>query len=340
MIFVTGGTGFIGSHLLYHLVKTGEKVCALKRPGSSIWLTEKIFSYYSENPENELNKINWVEGDLNDYDSLIDALNDSKQVYHVAAVVSFHTNDKSEIIKTNVQGTANIVNACLELKVDRLLFVSSIGALGRAVANGIVNEETHFQTSSKNSVYSTTKYEAEKEVWRGVAEGLNAIVVNPSIVVGPGDWSKGSSQVFQMMWEGLKFYSTGMNGFIDVNDVALIMMQLMNGNHAGERFILSTDNVTYKQFFEWMAEAMKMSPPKIKAGPLLSGFGWRFIKVKGWVTGKRPGITRETAKTANQVYQYNNSKIISATGIRLIPVKESVRNTSRYFLQDQQNLKR
>ena len=334
MILVTGGTGFIGSHLLYHLVGSGEKVKALKRPGSSLWLTEKIFSYYSTDAVSKLKMIEWVDGDLKDYYSLTDALSDVDYVYHTAAVVSFHASDKNEILQSNIGGTANLVNACLEMKVNKLLFISSIGALGRANAEGIVDEETHFQTSNKNSFYSTTKYEAEKEVWRGISEGLDAVIVNPAIVVGPGNWDRGSSQVFQIMWNGLKFYSTGMNGFIDVNDVAKAMIILMEGDFSGERYILSTENVSYKNFFEWMAGAMKMPAPKIKAGPVLSGVGWRALKLKGIFTGKVSGITKETAKTANQVYQYSNKKLLDATGIKLMPVHESVKKTVGYFLQD------
>ena len=334
MILVTGGTGFIGSHLLYHLVGSGEKVKALKRPESSLRLTEKIFSYYSTDAVSKLKMIEWVDGDLKDYYSLTDALSDVDYVYHTAAVVSFHASDKNEILQSNIGGTANLVNACLEKKVNKLLFTSSIGALGRANAEGTVDEETHFQTSNKNSFYSTTKYEAEKEVWRGISEGLDAVIVNPAIVVGPGNWDRGSSQVFQIMWNGLKFYSTGMNGFIDVNDVAKAMIILMEGDFSGERYILSTENISYKQFFEWMAGAMNIPPPKIKAGPVLSGVGWRALKLKGIFTGKHSGITKETAKTANQVYQYSNKKLLDATGIELIPVHESIKQTVGYFLQD------
>jgi len=334
MILVTGGTGFIGSHLLYHLVDSGKRVKALKRPSSSTKLTEKIFSYYSTDAVSKLKMIEWVDGDLKDYYSLTDALSDVDYVYHTAAVVSFHASDKNEILQSNIGGTANLVNACLEMKVNKLLFISSIGALGRANAEGTVDEETHFQTSNKNSFYSTTKYEAEKEVWRGISEGLDAVIVNPAIVVGPGNWDRGSSQVFQIMWNGLKFYSTGMNGFIDVNDVAKAMIILMAGDFSGERYILSTENISYKQFFEWMAEALDLPLPKYKAGTFLSSLGWRVLKIKGWLTGERSGITKETAITANQVYKYTNEKLLKETNIQFIPVKQSIENTARLFLED------
>jgi nucleoside-diphosphate-sugar epimerase len=336
MILVTGGTGFIGSHLLYHLIKGGAQPKALKRESSSTELTRKIFSYY-EQGERMFSNIEWITGDLLDYYSLTDAMAGVKQVYHTAAVVSFRSEDKESIVRVNVQGTSNIVNAALESGIDKFCFVSSIGALGRAVADGVVTESSEFVPSRKNSVYSTTKYEAEREVWRGIAEGLDAVIVNPSIVVGPGDWGRGSPQMFQTMADGLKFYTSGTNGFIDVNDVARIMIKLMEGPYTGERYILSTENVPYKKFFEWVASAMDLPAPRYKAGPKLSSIGWRLLKAKGWVTGKHSSITRETATTANQQYSYSNEKLLRNLPVELTPIKESVTTTAMYYLKDKKS---
>jgi len=334
MILVTGGTGFVGAHLLYHLTKEGETVKALKRPGSESKLTRKIFSYYAEKPNEQFNFIQWVEGDLLDYYSLTDAFAGVDHLYHAAAVVSFHPEDKSKVIRTNVKGTANVVNAALEQKVKKMGYVSSIGVLGRADNQGLTDEETYWKSSSKNSLYSKSKYEAEREVWRGMAEGLNAFIVNPSIIVGPGNWQAGSPQVFETMWKGLKFYTTGVNGFVDVNDVAKAMIRLMTGNYSGERYIISAENVSYKQFFEWMADAIGLPAPKYKAGPVLSGIGWRMLKVKELFTGKKAAITRETAHTANQVYHYSNRKFLDATEMKFTSVKESVERTAKLFLEE------
>ncbi len=331
MILVTGGTGFIGSHLIYYLIISGKKVRALKRKPSSTELTKRIFSYYSDDPEKLLGQIDWVEGDLLDYQSIIESLNGISYLYHAAAVVSFRPEDRENVINVNIEGTKNVVDAALELNIKKLCFVSSIGALGRAVSHDIVTEETEFAPSGKNSLYSTTKYEAEREVWRGIAEGLKAVIVNPSIVVGPGNWNKGSSQMFQTMGNGLKFYTSGINGFIDVNDTARIMIELMEGPKSGERYILSTENITYKQFFEWMAAAMGITSPRYKAGPLLSSIGWRVLKALGFFTGKRSSITRETARTANQHYRYSNEKLLQNISFQLTPIKESVERTVQYY---------
>lgn len=333
MILLTGGTGFIGSHLLYHLVSAGKKVRAIKRDTSSLAQLQKTFAYYSTSPEKLLDKIEWIEGDVLDISSLLKAFAGIQQLYHTAAVVSFHGTDKQQLIQTNIKGTANVVNAALEMKVGKLCHVSSIGALGRAASNGIVDENCQW-SSKKSSVYSTSKHEAEREVWRGIAEGLNAVIVNPSIVLGPGNWNAGSPQVFQTMWKGLKFYTGGSNGFVDVNDVAKAMIILMEGKFQGECYILNSENITYQNFFGWMADAMKLPKPKYKAGPFLSGLSWRVLKLLTFFTGKRSSITKETAETANQQYRYSNQKFVAATGIEFIPVKQSIEQTVKFFLLD------
>jgi len=332
MILVTGGTGLVGSHLLYELVQAGEKPIALKRSSSDISRLNIVFSHYSVNADQLCQNIKWIDGDILDYQSVLDAMEGITQVYHCAASVSFQASDKNTLVNTNIEGTTNVVNAALENKIEKLVHVSSIGALGRADTTGLVTEETHWN-NKKSSVYSTSKYHAEMEVWRGVAEGLNAVIVNPSIILGPGDWKSGSSKLFSTMYNGLKFYSMGTNGFVDVTDVAKSMIRLMDSNISGERFILNSENISYKNFFHWMAESLEVNPPPFKASKFLSGIGWRLLWLKGIITGKKSTITKETAETANQVYKYSNKKIIEKTGINFISVKESVRKNSKIFLQ-------
>ncbi len=335
MILVTGGTGLVGSHLLYKLIIAGEKPLALKRPSSDISRTKKVFSYYSDNSDALFNKIVWVDGDILDYSSILDAMNGVSKVYHTAASVSFQSSDKQNLIATNITGTANIVNAALEKNISKLLHISTIGALGRAESSGAVTEDTHWN-SKKTSIYSTSKYNAEMEVWRGIAEGLNAVIINPSIILGPGEWNTGSSKLFSTMYNGLKFYSIGSNGFVDVEDVVESMMQLMQSEIVAERFIVNSENISYKQFFTWMANSLNIAPPKYKAGVFLSGIGWRLLWVKGVITGKNSTITRETAETACQLYNYSNSKIKKELGIEFMSVKDSLDKNSKLFLRNLQ----
>jgi nucleoside-diphosphate-sugar epimerase len=275
-IFVTGGTGLLGSHLLYKLICDGYEPMALKRTTSDTDKTLRTFCYYSEKGNELFKKIRWIDGDLLDYQLLLDQIKVAGYVYHCAAAVSFQSADKNELKEINVQGTANIVNACIEKGVSKLLHVSSIGTLGRADAREVVTEETYWN-NKKTSIYSTTKYYAEMEVWRGMAENLNAVIVNPSIILGPGNWDEGSSKLFSTVYNGLKFYTQGTNGFVDVNDVCNIMIQLMKSEIKGERFILNSENVAYKDIFGWMAHELGVSTPKYEATRFISELAWRAL---------------------------------------------------------------
>ncbi len=332
-IFVTGGTGLVGSHLLFKLVDQGHAPIALKRSTSDLKKTLRTFNYYSQNASELFDKIRWVDGNLLDYQSLLEQLDGVSYVYHCGASVSFQAADKSILNETNVLGTTNVVNACLEKGIFKLLHVSSIGTLGRADASGIVTENTHWN-NKKTSAYSTSKYNAELEVWRGMAEGLNAVIINPSIILGPSNWDEGSSKLFSTVYNGLKFYTQGTNGFVDVNDVCNIMIQLMKSEIKGERFILNSENVAYKDIFGWMAHELGVSTPKYEATRFISELAWRALYIKGLITGVRSSITRETAETANQKYNYSNKKIRDATGYDFIPVRESITSTARLFLLD------
>jgi len=334
MILVTGGTGLVGAHLLYQLTQKEEKVRVLRRATSSINQTKKIFSYYTPQPGKYYSRIEWVEGDILDIESLLCAMNGVEKVYHTAAMVSFDSKDKAEIKETNVAGTANVVNACLDKKVKKLCYVSSIAALGRAGNDGITTEKSEWKNERKISPYSLSKYEAEREVWRGMAEGLKAVIVNPSVILGPGNFQKGSSKMFQTVFMGLKVYTNGMNGYVDVKDVAKAMLLLMESDITGERFTLNSENLSYKQLFEMMAVALNVPPPKYKAGEFLSGLSWRILKVQSYFTGKSPMITKQTARTANSIHRYSNKKLVEATGIHFIPMKESIEKTAEIFLKD------
>lgn len=337
MILVTGGTGLVGSHLLHRLVTSGETPIALKRPSSDISKTKKVFSYYSNDVETLFNKIRWIDGDILDYHSLLKAMDGVTNVYHAAATVSFQSSDSTTLVTTNVQGTTNIVNASLEKGIDKLLHVSSIGALGRADSDGVVTEDNHWN-SKKTSVYSTSKYHAEMEVWRGIAEGLNAIIMNPSIILGPGDWNSGSAKLFTTMNNGLKFYSTGSNGFVDVEDVAKAMILLMNSETSGERYIINSENISYKQFFSWMADSLHVTAPKYKASKFLSEIVWRVLWTKSLLTGTKSTITKETAETACQNYNYSNKKISKELEIEFLSIKESLEKNAKFFLNDNNKL--
>lgn len=337
MIFVTGGTGLVGTHILLELVRTGKKVRALKRKTSDMERVKRVFSYYTEDAEALFRKIEWVDGDIMDLFSLEAALDGVTHVYHSAAMVSFDPARAGNLIKINVEGTTNLVNMSLEKNIEKFAMVSSIAALGRATEGQLINEETHWKTSKNNTAYAISKFNSEREVWRGVEEGLPAIIVNPSIIIGPGKWTEGSSQLFQSVWSGFPFYSTGVNGFVDVRDVAGIIIQLMDSEVKNERFIVNAENISYKKLFTHIAESLDKKPPRIKVNRLLSEIAWREEKIRSIFTGKSPVLTKETANTALGKYYYSNQKVREWLNYDFIPVRKSVLDTGKLYKQEQKN---
>lgn len=331
MILVTGSSGLLGSHILYDLASKGKKIKALIRNLESKTEILQTFSLYTSSPEQLMQQVEFAIGDVLDVFSLLDALEGVDQVYHCAAMVSFSPRAADRMLKTNIEGTANVVNSCLEKKIQKLCHVSSVAALGKALDNEAVTEETFWKNSSENSVYSISKYSSEREVWRGVQEGLNAIVVNPTVILGPGNWAKGSSNLFRSAKKGMMFYTNGITGFVDVRDVASCMIKLMESNLVNERFIITSENIAYREFFNWANRAFNKSEPSIYAYPFLSNLVWRLEKIKCFFTQTEPLITKETTRAAHQQNYFSNHKIIDAIQHEFIPIKESIDYTCSSF---------
>jgi dihydroflavonol-4-reductase len=337
MIFVTGGTGMVGAHLLYDLVSKGEKVRALRRPKSDIQRTEKIFSYYSTSYQSLMQNIEWVEGDLLDKDGLFEVLKGIDQIYHAAAIVSFDPKDRDIMIHNNYQGTANLADLALSLNISRFCYVSSIAAIG-SPPEGIEANEDHPWRNMDHSAYAESKYLSEMEVWRTILQGLDAVIVNPSIILGPGNWKTGSSSLFNRVWKGIKFYTKGVTGFVDVKDVTAAMLCLMDeknwNNVKNQRYILNAENISFHQFLTKVAKALNRKAPKFYANETLLNLAWRFSAIKSFLTRTRPSITHETARSANKLSFYDGSKICRAIGFEYTPVEVSIDKISRIFLRD------
>ena len=324
MILVTGGTGLLGGHLLYSLVVNGEKVRALKRENSDISKTEKIFSYYSSDYKNILKNIEWVNGDLLDIYSLEDAMKDVVEVYHCAALVTFNDKDKKQIYKTNIEGTANMVNAAIAGSIRKFCYVSSIGAITHKNSFGIFDEKLEFDSVNKLSPYSLSKLNAEREVWRGIHEGLNAFIVNPSVILGPGDWENDSSRIIGLAARGMKYYTKGITGYVDVRDVVNIMISLMKSDITSERFIVNSQNIDYREFYSLIAKFLNNKPPSVFVGSFKLALAWRLAKLKSILTGKPPLITKDLIKISQKKTQYLNDKINERLNYNFIPLKESL----------------
>lgn len=326
MKLITGATGMIGARLLFDLSKN-EKVKGLKRRTANLEVVNRIFS---SDPD-RLKNVEWAIGDMIDIYSLEDALENVDQIFHSAAFISFRPADRKMMMKVNVEGTANIVNLALEKNVSRFCHISSVAALGRVAGTEMVDENSIWKTSSENSNYAISKYNGEREVWRGIEEGLSAFIINPTIVIGPGDWNSGSAQMFSSVAKGLKFYTTGSTGFVDYRDVSKCAIELMNKGVRGKRFIVNGENQTYRYVFDKIAEQLGKPKATIKVTPFLAEIGWRAEAVRSFIAGNKSMITKETARNGNMNWVYKNEKIRSEIGIEFISIDDSVAHVAKQY---------
>jgi len=315
MILVTGATGFLGSELAMQLANAGNTIRCTKRASSAI---PKILIPYQQN-------IEWVNADIMDIFALEDAFTCVTQVYHCAAWVSLKQKDKQLMIRNNVTGTANVVNLCNELGI-RLLHVSSIAAIGQALPGKLINEETHLDENNEEDGYAISKLHSEMEVWRGIAEGLDAVIVNPSLIIGPNAGFTGTGALFQTVHKGLKFYTRGSGGFVDVRDVARCMIELMNSNITGERYIISAENVSYKNITAQIADSFGIKRPSFLAKPWIMEVVWRGATFFSAITGRDSAMDKVAAQTASLINNYDNAKIKAAIGIDFKPISETVKD--------------
>lgn len=341
MIFVTGGTGLVGAHLLYELALAGKPVKALKRETSNLQQVLKTFSYYSDKPKELFDRIEWINGDILDYFGLEKILDGVTEIYHCAAIVSFDPKERKRMIANNVEGTANLVNAALENGVKRICHVSSVAALGRLDEQHFITEETNWVPLKKISGYSESKFFSETENWRGIEEGLDAVIVNPSIILGPANWETGSAKMFKTVWDGMKFYTRGITGFVDVKDVVKAMILLMDEQIfekvKNQRFIISAENLSYETVFCRIADALGKPRPKYNAAGGLMELVWRAFWVANLITGKSPLITRETAANSNLKRYYDGNKIKSYFDFEYLKISESIKQTTTFLKQDLMN---
>ncbi len=325
MHFVTGATGLLGSHMLAELLKRNEPVKALYRSEQKKNDVLKTLSLYFPNADEMMKRIIWIKGDMLDYDLIFNALEGIAYVYHTAAMVSIGMTGKKTMIDVNIHGTANIVDACLEKGNIRLCHVSSIAALGNAPEGKLIDEDCRLIPDKNLYPYAYSKFKGEMEVWRGVHEGLNAFVINPSVILGPGMWNSATAAFVKRIDKGLSFYPAGAVGFVDVRDVACIMYQLMKLSITGERFIINAENLSYKDFFIIIARKLGKKPPAFKVTRILSALAVVADFFAALFTGRRRQISMQAMKIASETTLYSNEKIKKLLGYSFIPVEESVK---------------
>ncbi|MEQ9063806.1 MAG: NAD-dependent epimerase/dehydratase family protein [Vicingaceae bacterium] len=332
MKLVTGGTGLLGSHLLHSLVSGGSAIRATYRRKSSIEKTRQIFSYYGSDSLKRFHSIEWVKADLLDVCQLEKVCNGIQEVYHCAGMVSFNQKHHHLMMKTNVEGTANLLNASLNAGVTKFCHVSSIATFGRPEKNAdFVHENSRHDENDRFSMYAKSKYLAELEVWRAAEEGLNAMIINPSTIIGSGNWEYGSSAIFSRVKKGLLFYTEGINGFIDVRDVVNAMKALMERNAFREQFILVGENLSFKVLLSYISEGLGLKAPAYRATKIMSEILWRFEQIRCLVQGSEPVITKESAKIALDKQFYSNAKVKERLNMEFIPIQQAVNEASRNF---------
>jgi nucleoside-diphosphate-sugar epimerase len=325
-ILITGANGLVGSAVAKRFVAGKYHVKALCRSTADLSLLDEI-----------KDDIELTEGDITDILGLQKALQNVDIVIHTAAMVSFNPKERSKMYHVNVQGTTNVVNTCLEAGVKRLLFVSSIAALGRptnAAKNTElinINEDQKWEESPLNSHYAKSKYVAECEVWRGQAEGLLVSIVNPSVILGEGDWSRSSTQLFKYVYDQNRFYTLGNLNYVDIKDLTEIIYQLTERQISGERFIVNAGTITYKEFFEKVATAFGKKPPKMLIKPWMTEILWRIEAFRSRLSGGSPLITKETAKSARTHFHYVNKKVKGKIGVSFTPIDETIERVTKFF---------
>jgi len=323
MIVVTGGTGLVGGNLLWHLLQENEKVIAIRRLKSNLEPLRVIFSFYTNDPDTFLSRIEWKVADVLDENSLLDVFRNAKTVYHCAAVVSLGSGTDA-LLDTNIVGTKNVVDAAIKSGVEKLCFVSSIAACGKAAHGKMIDEESCWVDTKNRSPYSRSKYLSEQEVWKGMARGLNAVIVNPGVILGVSGTETGSSQLFSQVRKGLMFYTNGGSGYVDVQDVVKAMMLLTNSPISSQRFVLVAENCSNRDVLSWMADGFGKRRPFIGIGKNLLWFVGIVSEVLGKILCFKPLIDRGTARSATNREYYSSRKLQEAIGVQFTTIEKSI----------------
>lgn len=330
MILVTGGTGLVGSHLLYHLSLENESIRAIYRSISSIEKVKNVFLSYT-NDATFFEKIEWFQADITDVPSMIPAFFGVKQVYHCAAFISFNPKDYREMRKINIHGTAIIVNLAIDAKVEKFCYVSSIASVGESLTNEVITEENEWNKELDNSGYSITKFGAEMEVWRASQEGVKVIIVNPGVILGNGFWDSGSGKLFSQVYNGFDYYTEGITGFVAVKDVVKAMILLMKSDVYNERFIVVSENKSFKEIFFLIAAAFGKKSPSKKVTSLQTEIFWRVAWLVSKISGKEPLLSKYSARSAHHVSFYSSEKIEKNLNFEFQKIENSIQEIVANF---------
>ena len=333
MVLVTGGTGLVGSHLLFELTKSQQKIRALFRSKKTIEKVKHIFSFYTDNVDDQFDKIEWLQADLNDVPKLTEAFEGVTHVYHCAALISFDPNDYYKLRETNISGTANIVNLSVINAIQKLCYVSSIATMGYDPVK--ITEETTWNSEDNKNVYAITKFEAEMEVWRGVQEGVPCVIVNPGVILGPGFFYSGSGVLFKHVYKGLRYSTDGVTGYIGVLDVVKGMVSLLNSDCKNERFIMVAENLSFLDFTTLISNAFNIAPPKKVAHKWMLALAWRMDWLNHKLRAKKRRLTKNLSKTLVHKNYYSSDKFLKTEiEFQFTPISKVVAEVCQFFLKE------
>lgn len=319
-ILITGGTGILGVHLIAHLVENGDhEIIVMSRKG----ILPEVIDEYKE-------QVNIVKGDVLALYPLRDIISEVDMVIHLAAIVSFDPADKQDMFTINIEGTSNVVNSCLEFDT-RLIHISSVAAIGRAKANAKISEKTEWIDTPYNTNYSKSKYLSEQEVWRGIAEGLDAVILNPSLILASGDWSMSSLKIYDQLKRGLPMYPSGSTAIVDVRDVVRFIVRMMDANIVEERFILAGHNLTFQKLFTLIADSIKAKVPSRPVNLMFAKLFWNFEKLRSFLTKSSPIITKESVVSTQHHSVYDHSKSLSIEGFVYTPLEKTISDIAAVY---------
>lgn len=322
MIGVTGANGLLGSFIVRKLIDENARFVAFKRKTADTSLLADVNDF-----------IEWREMDLLDPVSMEGALSGVNSVIHAGARVSFSPRQAEWVSRVNTEGTRNLVNSCLAQNISRFVFISSVGALGRTKGQTTIDEQNKWVESAQQSVYATSKYYAELEVFRGQEEGLKTVILNPSVILAPADWTKSSAQLFRYVWEERRFYIEGSLNYVDVRDVAAAVWQLLNSGMENERFIISAGEVSFKEFFDAVARRFNRRPPMVKLSRNLLKIVANLEGLSARMRRSEPLITPETARLAGSRFQFQNHKIKKLLAFEFHALEDTLDWCCQYYLQ-------
>lgn len=326
----------VGSHLILDLLRSEKKVRAIYRKESSLAAVKNVFSYSTSKEEAAalFSRIEWVKADITDVPSLEIPFEDVSLVYHCAAIVSFDSSRDMELRKTNIEGTANIVNFCIKNQVEKLCFVSSIATLDKRPDKKIISERSLWNKEADQNMYSITKYGAEMEVWRASQEGVPVIIVNPGVIIGPGFWGAGSGKIFSEIQNGLNYYFPKITGFIGVWDVVKAMRKLTASGIENEQFVLVAENLSFKEVFKITAQKLNKPAPSKKLKPWMIYMGWLWQEISGVFTKKEKQLESSSSKSLFGKSYYSSKKIQEHLQFKFEPIEEVIARTAEAYKND------